>query len=233
MPEGTKVNTMFSGISGRYDLANHVLSGGVDWYWRYRLVNAVYKHKPNVVADLATGSGDVAFALRKKLPASCSIKGLDFCEPMLDVARMKQDKRKIEGDLSFEFGDCMELPLEDNSVDAITISFGLRNFEDRPRGLKEMHRVLKPNTGALFVLEFTQPDAWLKPFYGFYLNYILPHIARIATGDKAAYDYLAGSINAFPDKESMSGEIRQAGFKNVEAIGMTGSIVALHKAMAG
>ncbi len=222
---------MFSGISGRYDLANHLLSGGIDWYWRYRLVNAVYRHQPTAVADLATGSGDVAFALRKKLPDTCRVQGLDFCEPMLDVARQKQKKRKLPGELSFSFGDCMELPLEDDSVDAITISFGLRNFEDRQRGLREMRRVLRPETGALFVLEFTQPDAWLKPFYGFYLNHILPHIARIATGDKAAYDYLAGSINAFPDKQNLSEQILQAGFKSVKAVGMTGSIVALHKAM--
>ena len=232
MPKGKAVQNMFSGISGRYDFANHLLSGGVDWYWRHRLVQAVRRHDPCAVADLATGSGDVALALRKKLKAECPIQGLDFCEPMLDVARKKHSTKSLPGELSFAFGDCMDLPLADHSLEAVTIAFGLRNFEDRHRGLSEMRRVLKPGSGALFVLEFTQPDAWLKPFYGFYLKHILPHFARIATGDKAAYDYLAGSINAFPDKSSLTEEILGAGFSKVEATGLTGSIVALHKAWA-
>lgn len=232
MPEGTKVQSMFAGISGRYDLANHLLSGGVDLYWRYRLVRAVRLHNPTAVADLATGSGDVAFALRKKLPESCPIHALDFCEPMLEVARKKQQNKSLIGSLEFTFGDCLELPLEDHSMEAVTISFGLRNLEDRHRGLSEMRRVLKPGSGALFILEFTQPDNWLKPIYGFYLNHILPKLARLATGDEAAYDYLAGSINQFPRKEDLSKEILAAGFTRVEAIGLTGSIVALHKADA-
>jgi len=232
MPEGKSVQTMFSGISGKYDCANHLLSGGVDWYWRYRLVRQVFQHRPAAVADLATGSGDVAFALRKKLPASCPIQALDFCEPMLEVARRKQEARKLPGDLAFAFGDCMDLPLPDHSVEAVTIAFGLRNFEDRHRGLCEMRRILQPGRGALFVLEFSQPDRWLRPFYGFYLNKILPHLAKWTTGDKAAYDYLAGSINAFPDKDSLALEMRQAGFSHVRATGLTGSIVAIHKAEA-
>ena len=223
---------MFAGISGRYDLANHLLSGGVDLYWRYHLVRAVCLHNPTAAADLATGSGDVAFALRKKLPETCPIHALDFCEPMLEVARHKQQKRNLPGSLDFKFGDCLDLPLESHSVEAVTISFGLRNLEDRHRGLVEMRRILKPGSGSLFILEFTQPDNWLKPFYGFYLNQVLPRLARLATGDKAAYDYLAGSINQFPRKEDLSREILAAGFTNVQATGLTGSIVALHKADA-
>ena len=228
MPEGKAVQTMFSGISGRYDFANHLLSGGVDLYWRYRLVQAVNRHSPAAVADLATGSGDVAFALRKKLSPECPIHALDFCEPMLEVARRKQTERKLVGDLDFAFGDCLGLPLPDGSVEAVTIAFGLRNLEDRHRGLCEMRRILKPGRGALFVLEFSQPDAALKPLYSFYLNRVLPRLAGIATGDKGAYDYLAGSINQFPDKTSLSAEIRAAGFETVTATGLTGSIVALH-----
>ncbi|MEX0332534.1 MAG: ubiquinone/menaquinone biosynthesis methyltransferase [Puniceicoccaceae bacterium] len=232
MPEGKSVQTMFSGISGRYDFANHFLSGGMDFYWRYRLVKAVARHEPSAVADLATGSGDVALALRDKLPVTCSIRGLDFCEPMLDEARRKQDERKLPGELSFGFGDCLNLPLADESVEAVTIAFGLRNLEDRHKGLCEMRRVLKPGRGALFVLEFTQPDAWMRPIYGPYLKYVLPQLARLATGDKAAYDYLAGSIEAFPDKASLSDELAAAGFSAIEATGLTGSIVAIHKAIA-
>lgn len=232
MPEGKSVQTMFSGISGRYDIANHLLSGGIDYYWRYRLVKAVFRHQPAAVADLATGSGDVALALRKKLPPACPIHGLDFCEPMLEEARKKQQSRNLAGDLSFAFGDCLDLPLPDHSVEAVTIAFGLRNLEDRHRGLCEMRRILKPEKGALFVLEFTQPDAWMKPVYAPYLKYVLPRMASVATGDKAAYDYLAGSIEAFPDKESLSKELADAGFTDIQATGLTGSVVALHKATA-
>jgi demethylmenaquinone methyltransferase/2-methoxy-6-polyprenyl-1,4-benzoquinol methylase len=232
MPEGKAVQSMFSGISGRYDAANHILSGGVDWYWRYRLVRAVRRHRPSAVADLATGSGDVAFALRRKLPADCPIHALDFCEPMLDVAREKQARRHLRGDLTFAFGDCLQLPLPDASVEAVTIAFGLRNLEDRHKGLCEMRRILKPGSGALFVLEFSQPDRWLKPFYKFYLHRVLPRIAAFATGDKAAYDYLAGSIEQFPSKPELSEELRNAGFTEVRATGLTGSIVALHMGKA-
>lgn len=219
---------MFSGISGRYDAANHLLSGGIDWYWRYRLVRAVHGHQPGAVADLATGSGDVAFALRRKLSPACPVHALDFCEPMLDVARTKQKRRKLNGALDFAFGDCLNLPLSDSSVEAVTIAFGLRNLEDRHKGLREMYRILKPDTGALFVLEFSQPDPWLKPFYKFYLHQVLPRVAALATGDKAAYDYLAGSIEQFPHKSALAEELHEAGFSRVRAIGLTGSIVALH-----
>ena len=117
-------------------------------------------------------------------------------------------------------------------MEAVTIAFGLRNLEDRHAGLCEMRRILKPGRGALFVLEFTQPDAWMKPIYGPYLKYVLPQLARLATGDKAAYDYLAGSIEAFPDKASLSEELAAAGFSHIAATGLTGSIVAIHKAIA-
>ncbi len=227
-PEGEKVQAMFSGISGRYDFANHVLSGGVDLYWRFRLVRAVRKHNPASVVDLACGSGDVALAMRRKLPAEVPITGMDFCEPMLEVARQKQSRRQLAGELAFAFGDCLNLPLEDDAVEAATIAFGLRNLEDRQAGLREMRRILDKNKGALFVLEFTQPDPWIRWIYAPYLKYVLPHLAQLTTGDKSAYDYLAGSIEAFPDKASLTAEFKQAGFSNVQAIGLTGSIVALH-----
>jgi demethylmenaquinone methyltransferase / 2-methoxy-6-polyprenyl-1,4-benzoquinol methylase len=232
MPEGKAVQTMFSGISGRYDAAHHILSGGVDWYWRRRLVRAVRRHRPAAAADLATGSGDVAFALRKALPDSCPVHAMDFCEPMLEVARRKQARRKPAGELTFRFGDCLSLPLADASVEAVTIAFGLRNLEDRHAGLVEMRRILKPDRGALFVLEFTQPDRWLKPFYGAYLKHVLPRLAQWTTGNRDAYDYLVGSIEQFPHKDALSDEMRAAGFREVRATGLTGSIVALHEARA-
>jgi demethylmenaquinone methyltransferase/2-methoxy-6-polyprenyl-1,4-benzoquinol methylase len=223
---------MFSGISGKYDTANHLLSGGVDGYWRHRLVRAVRRHRPAAVADLATGSGDVAFALRRALPPECPISALDFCEPMLDVARAKQAQRRLAGELDFAFGDCLALPLADGSMEAVTIAFGLRNLEDRHAGLCEMRRILKPGRGMLFVLEFTQPDPWLRPLYRLYLKHVLPRLAKWVTGNRDAYDYLVGSIEQFPHKDALSDEMRAAGFPEVQATGLTGSIVALHRARA-
>ncbi len=220
---------MFAGIAGRYDLANHLLSGGIDFYWRRVLTRMVRRCAPKNVADLATGSGDVAFKLRDRLGTGVPVIGLDFCEPMLDEARAKRGAKPSFTDIEFAFGDCMELPLPDASVDAVTISFGVRNFEDRQRGLKEILRVLRPG-GHLFVLEFSQPDAWFRPIYYLYLKYILPWVAALATGDKSAYDYLAGTIENFPTKEALSEQLKLAGYETVEATGLTFSIVAIHEA---
>lgn len=220
---------MFAGIAGRYDLANHLLSGGIDFYWRRVLTRKVRDFGPTEVVDLATGSGDVAFKLRDRMGAEVPVTGLDFCEPMLAEAREKKAAKPTYADLEFRFGDCMDLPLDDNSVGAVTISFGARNFEDRQRGLREIRRVLRPG-GRLFVLEFSQPDRWFRPFYYFYLKYILPWVAALATGDKSAYDYLAGTIENFPSKEALADQLREAGFESVKATGLTFSIVAIHEA---
>ena len=151
------------------------------------------------MVDLATGSGDVAFKLRDRI--GTGIRLLDWtCEPMLKEARAKRASKASYSDITFEFGDCMDLPLDDNSVDAVTISFGVRNFENRLRGLREILRVLRPG-GSLFVLEFSQPDKWFSPIYYFYLKFILPWVAALATGDKSAYDYLAGTIEDFQAKK--------------------------------
>ncbi len=229
MPKGSAINAMFAAIAGRYDCANHVLSAGVDYYWRWRLVRAVRAAKPGDVADLATGSGDVAFALRRGLAPQVSVLGLDFCEPMLARAEAKKAKDARFGSVRFAVGDCMALPLEDASVDAITIAFGVRNFEDRPRGFREMLRVLRPG-GRAFILEFSQPASWLRPFYYVYLKRLLPLVAGVVTGKADAYEYLAGSIESFPARDVLSRELLSAGFSSVKATGLTGSIVALHEA---
>lgn len=229
VPQGESVNEMFSGIAGRYDIANHLLSGGVDFYWRHVLAKKVKLFSPKKVVDLATGSGDVAFKLCDELEEGVSITGLDFCEPMLDEARQKKQNKAKYKDLEFSFGDCMDLPLPDNSVDSVTISFGVRNFEDRQRGLREILRVLRPE-GRLYILEFSQPDTWFRPIYYFYLKYILPWMASMATGDKSAYDYLAGTIENFPTKEALSEQLKLAGFDRVDPTGLTFSIVAIHEA---
>lgn len=232
MPNGEKVRKMFAGIASRYDFANLLLSAGCCRLWTRRLAALAARERPRGVADLATGSGDVAFALCRRLPADARVRGFDFCEEMLAVARERAAKiprGNGAGTPDFTFGDCMALPLADASVDAVTIAYGVRNFEDRSRGLREIRRVLRSG-GKAFILEFTQPAAWFRPAYFFYLKCVLPLIARVVTGDKKAYDYLAGSIEAFPPKEKLSAELRDAGFSAVRAVGLTASIVAIHVA---
>ena len=229
MPEGKAVEKMFAGISGRYDVANHLLSGGVDFYWRHVLARKVKSCQPTNVVDLATGSGDVAFKLRNYLGPKVSVTGLDFCEPMLEEARQKRNRHKSYSDIKFQFGDCMQLSLQDASVDVVTIAFGVRNFENRERGLREILRILKPG-GKLFILEFSQPVRWFRPIYYIYLKCILPFFASIATGDKSAYNYLADTIEGFPTKESISKQLKSIGYADVKADGLTFSIVAIHEA---
>lgn len=231
MPDPIAVNSMFGRIARRYDLANILLSGGIDRYWRRKLVAAVNSHTPKEVLDLATGSGDVAFALSRKVLSANSIVGMDFCQPMLDEAVIKQQKEPDNSadKITFLQGDGLNLPLEDQSFDAVTISFGLRNMADRHRSLTEMRRVLRPG-GRMYVLEFSQPDRWFKPIYLFYLRTILPTIAGIVTKDKAAYVYLNETIEQFPNSAALAEEIKAAGFSSVRATGLTFGIVALHEA---
>ena len=229
MPDPKAVNTMFARIAGRYDLANHLLSGGVDYLWRQRLVRAVHDSHPGAVLDLATGSGDVAFALADGLPADTRITGMDFCEPMLEEAVKKRAASPRWTAIEFRQGDGLALPLPDRSFDAVSISFGLRNMADRHQALTEMRRVLRPG-GRLFVLEFSQPFLWFRPFYYAYLKFVLPAIAAVVTGDRSAYEYLCGSIEVFPDRAGIAAEIRRAGFSSVGATPMTFGIVALHEA---
>lgn len=229
MPDPVAVNSMFGRIARRYDLANRLLSGGADVRWRRRLVAAVRQSNPADVLDLATGSGDVAFAIGRELPPATRIVGMDFCQPMLDQAELKKQNAG-EGQYSnvtFRQGDGLALPVPDASFDALTIAFGIRNLADRARGLREMHRVLRPG-GRVFILEFSQPYRAFRPFYYFYLRRMLPGIAGLVTGDRAAYVYLNDTIEQFPGREALAAEITAAGFKQVSADAMTLGIVALH-----
>lgn len=221
---------MFGRIARRYDVANRLLSGGMDVWWRKCLVSKVRRHSPSDLLDLATGSGDVAFALADGAPTLTQIVGMDFCQPMLDEAEKKKSAAGNYSQVTFRQGDALSLPLPDASFDAVTISFGLRNLADRDRGLREMRRVLRPG-GRLYVLEFSQPYRWFRPLYYFYLSKILPRIAGVVTGDKGAYDYLNNTISTFPDRAAMAAEITRAGFSSVNASGMTLGIVALHEAV--
>jgi demethylmenaquinone methyltransferase / 2-methoxy-6-polyprenyl-1,4-benzoquinol methylase len=221
---------MFGRIAHRYDLANRVLSGGIDIYWRFCLVGAVRDFRPKDVLDLATGSGDVAFALGRGLSADVRVLGMDFCAPMIEEAEAKKIAQPaLYPNVEFMQGDALAMPLADASFDAVTIAFGIRNMADRARCLSEMRRVLRPR-GRLFVLEFSKPRPWFRPLYGLYLRLVVPLVAGALTGDRGAYEYLRGSIAAFPDRDALSGEIRAAGFADVSSAGMTAGIVALHTA---
>lgn len=227
-PDPEAVRATFESVAPRYDLANHFLSGGIDFYWRKKLVKLAAEDTCDDVLDLATGSGDVLFALREGLPHETAITGVDFCEPMLEEARNKREVKGLDEDSNkFLWGDCLSLDFPDNSFDLITISFGLRNLADREKGLKEMNRVLKPG-GRLIVLEFSQPFFWFRPFYYFYLRLILPWMARLVTGDRDAYLYLGSSISAFPDRFGLVKEFENAGFEKIRFTSLTFAIVALH-----
>ncbi len=231
MPDPVAVNSMFGRIARRYDVTNRLLSGGVDVWWRARLVSEVRSSNPGDLLDLATGSGDVAFAMSRGLPSATRILGMDFCQPMLDEAEAKKSAAGSGryANVTFRQGDALALPLADESFDAVTIAFGLRNLANRAQGLGEMRRVLRPG-GRLFVLEFSQPYRWFRPLYYFYLRKLLPGIAGRVTGDREAYVYLNDTIGQFPDRPALAREIASAGFGQVRARAMTLGIVALHVA---
>ena len=229
MPDASAIAEMFNGLAPRYDLANHVLSFGLDFSWRRRLVRAVVAAKPQRVADLATGSGDLAFALKKLLGPTIEVRGLDFSAPMLEVAERKKAARPWARDIIFSLGDCLNLPLADNSQDALTIAWGVRNLADRARGFAEMRRVLRPD-GKLFVLDNSQPEGWTRPFCRFYLNAVVPVAGGLLTDRPAAYRYLATSSAAFPGRAALAAEMTAAGFTHVRYESMALGAVALHEA---
>ena len=213
---------MFSSIAARYDLANHVLSCGIDFYWRARSAEIVAGWHPHKVADLATGTGDLALALQKKLPDT-DIIGVDFLHEMLELAQRKGVRQVM-------FADAMNLPFDDASFDCITIAFGLRNLENWAAALAEMSRVLKTD-GHLLVLEFSLPTTpILRTTYRLYLHRCLPLLGSFLTGKKNAYDYLGDSIEEFPSGNAMCELMRANGFTRPRFEPVTGGIVTIYTA---
>ena len=227
MALGSAVKQMFSGIASRYDFANRVLSLGLCVGWRNRLVDAVADLKPRIVADLATGSGDVAFALRRALPPETEIVGYDFCEPMLEIGRRRAQDENVS--LEFKPGDCMQLPIANGSCDVVTIAYGVRNFENRAQGLSELARITRSG-GTVLILEFSQPQIWFRPFHFIHVRLLLPILAGVLTGDFGAYKYLGTSIAGFPNAEGLSAELKMAGFNEIRVESLLFGTVALHRA---
>jgi demethylmenaquinone methyltransferase/2-methoxy-6-polyprenyl-1,4-benzoquinol methylase len=216
------VRKMFGSIARRYDLANHVLSCGIDFYWRARAADIVASWQPDKIADVATGTGDLALALQKKLP-DADVTGVDFLREMLELARYKGVRRVV-------LADAMRLPFADASFDCVTIAFGLRNLENYSAGLAEICRILNTN-GHLLVLEFSLPTMpVLRAAYRFYLHRCLPLLGSCLTQQKSAYDYLGESIERFPSGNAMCELMRANGYDSPSFKCLTGGIVTIYTA---
>jgi len=217
-----RVRKMFGSIARRYDLANHLLSCGIDFHWRWHAAEIVAGWRPLRIADLATGTGDLALALQKKLP-DADIVGVDVLQEMLDLAQTKGVPQVL-------LADAMSLPFDNASFDCVTIAFGLRNLENWGAALCEMSRVLKPK-GHLLVLEFSLPRTRiLRVIYRFYLHRCVPLIGSSLTGIKSAYDYLGDSIEQFPNGTAMCELMAENGFAHPTFEPLTGGIVTIYTA---
>lgn len=219
------VREMFSGIAGKYDLLNHLLSLNIDKSWRRRVrkrLADVLDREDATVLDVACGTGDLSLEL--KHDAKAKVIGTDFCRPMLAIAAEKSK------DLSIPYieADAMSLPLASDSFDAVTIAFGLRNLPNVDNGLRELHRILKPG-GRLVVLEFSSPIVpGFRQLFNFYFGNVLPRIGGIVSGSRAAYTYLPASVKKFPDQKALSAKFKEVGFDQVEYENLTGGIAAIH-----
>ena len=215
---------MFGAIARRYDLANHTLSCGTDFYWRKCAADIVASWRPGKIVDLATGTGDLALALQKKLP-DAAVTGVDFVPEMLELARRKGVRETI-------LADAMNLPFPDASFDCVTIAFGLRNMENWRDALVEMSRVLKRD-GRLLVLEFSLPTRPIvRIIYRFYLHRCLPLLGSLLTRKKSAYDYLGDSIEEFPSGHAMIDLIEASGFRHATLQPLSYGIATIYTAQS-
>lgn len=227
-PEASQVQRMFSDIAFRYDFLNRLLSLGIDQTWRREAVRVVLETSPRDILDVATGTADLAIALKRALPHARVI-GLDFAEPMLEIGRKKAREQGL--DIPLLKGDGMSLAYPDASFDVVTIAYGLRNFSDRQQGLNEFYRVLKAG-GRLVVLEFPPPPTNLfGQVFRLYFLGLSPYIAGWFSGRKDAYVYLGKTVLEFPDANKLSAMMYQAGFASVRYRLQTFGVSALHVAI--
>lgn len=223
----SQVEDMFDNIAPKYDLLNRVLSMKIDIIWRNALVKMMKKDNPQEVLDVATGTGDLAITIEKGTDAK--VIGLDLSQQMLNVGVIKIKKLKLDGKISMQKGDAENLPFEDNRFDAVSVAFGVRNFENLTKGLAELRRVVKDNK-SVYILEFSKVEGFLGPFYMFYFKNILPAIGRLVSKDNRAYTYLPDSVNAFPFGEKMKQILLDTGFKKVEYKKLSLGIATIYKA---
>lgn len=209
----SQVATMFDSIAVKYDFLNHFLSAGTDIYWRRKAVDELKAMRPARILDIATGTADFAIETLRAAP-DAQITGVDISEGMLDVGRRKLAEKHLGHRIQLELGDSENLPFADGAFDAVTASFGVRNFAHLEVGLAEMRRVLRPG-GKLVILEFSKPTAFpLKQVYNFYFRRVLPVFGKLISKDRAAYTYLPESVQAFPDGPDFLAILARVGFKN-------------------
>jgi demethylmenaquinone methyltransferase / 2-methoxy-6-polyprenyl-1,4-benzoquinol methylase len=227
--EGKKerVRAMFDAIAPRYDLLNRVLSFGIDQRWRRRAVRLLEIEQPGRILDVATGTGDLAIEALALNPRK--VVGVDISEEMLRVGREKIEQRGLSDRITLQRGDSERLPFSDAQFDAALVAFGVRNFEDLDRGLREIRRVLKPGS-ALVVLEFSRPRAFpIRQLYGFYSRHVLPRVGGAVSRDGGAYRYLPDSVEAFPDGDEFLAHMAAAGFGELRSIPLTSGIASLYR----
>jgi len=223
-----QVATMFDNISKEYDGLNRVISFGIDVSWRKKVTKIVSKNNPKQILDIATGTGDLALMMSKLNPDK--ITGLDISPGMLEVGKQKIAKANLSDTIEMVVGDSENMPFDDNTFDAITVSFGVRNFANLDKGLKEIRRVLKPN-GTFVVLETSNPTKFpFKQGYKFYTSFILPIIGKIFSRDKVAYSYLSESANSFPFGAVFDNILQKNGFINTEYKPVTFGVATIYSA---
>jgi demethylmenaquinone methyltransferase/2-methoxy-6-polyprenyl-1,4-benzoquinol methylase len=224
-----QVTEMFDNISGGYDGMNRVITFGVDKSWRRKVVKLVGDARPETVLDIATGTADLAILVAKRTNAP-KITGIDISEGMLEVGRKKVAAQGLSARIGLLIADSENLPFEDNSFDAITVGFGIRNFENLEKGLSEILRVLKPG-GIFAILETSVPTAFpFKQGYRFYTHCILPLIGKLFSKDRAAYAYLSQSASVFPHGEALNNILRKIGFIDVAARPQTFGVASIYTA---
>ena len=219
---------MFDTISGEYDNLNRVISFGIDIKWRDKVVKIVEDAQPENILDIATGTGDLAISLAKT--SATKIIGLDISAGMLEVGKVKIKSKKLDDKIEMIIGDSENLPFNDNTFDAITVAFGIRNFEHLEKGLADILRVLKPG-GTFVILETSVPTKTpYKQGYAFHSKVILPMVGKLFSKDKTAYTYLSDSANVFPFGEQLNNILRKVGFINVEDLPQTFGVATIYKA---
>lgn len=223
------IATMFDRISPSYDQLNHLLSMNIDKAWRKKTAKEVATYYPETILDLATGTADLAIALAKSNPQA-HIIGMDISEKMMEIGKEKVKQHGLERQIELHLGDAASLPFGDNSFDAVTVGFGVRNFENRKQGLSEIHRVLKPN-GRAVILEFSMPEAFpMKQLYRLYFKHFLPKIGRCISKDPSAYFYLPQSVEAFPKPNDFIRIMDENGLKNGSVKSLSFGIATLYSA---
>ncbi len=221
-----QVAEMFDNISEKYDFLNHLLSMGIDKLWRKKAIKIIGKKQPKAILDIATGTGDFAIEALKLNPNK--IVGVDISKGMLAKGKIKIKKLKAEDIITLEYGDSEDLPFDDNYFDAITVGFGVRNFENLEKGLGEMLRVVKPN-GTVAILEFSKPKRFpIKQGFNFYSKYILPKIGNTVSKDSSAYTYLPESVEAFPEGDDFVAILNKVGYKDVQQNLVSGGIATIY-----